>query len=63
MKAPKSVPNSEPVHPAKKAASRPSPIVRSPAEAKREGARLRQDRESLESEPTTAETDIRSSLI
>jgi hypothetical protein len=63
MKAPKSAPDSEPVHPIKKAAPPPSPLVSSPAEAKRESARLRRDRENLESEPTTAETDIHSSLI
>ena len=51
------------VRPAKKAPGSQSPLVSSPAEAKRESARLRRGRASLESAPTTAETDIRSSLI
>jgi hypothetical protein len=63
MKTPKSSPNGGPVRPAKKAAPGQSPLVSSPAEARRVSAGLRRGRESLESAPTTAQTDIRSSLI
>jgi len=43
--------------------SRPqSPLITSPAQAKRESAGLRRGRENLESETTAALTDIRTSL-
>jgi hypothetical protein len=40
-----------------------SPLASSPAKAKREEATLEKGREQLESEPTAAETDIRTTLI
>jgi fructose-bisphosphate aldolase class I len=63
MKTPKSSDSRGTVRPAKKTPRPQSPLVRSPAEAKRESTRLRRGREQLESAPTPAETDIRSSLI
>jgi len=63
MKPPKSANRRENVSPAKPAPRPKSPLVSSPAEAKREGARLRRGRESLASSAATAETDIRTSLI
>ena len=40
-----------------------SPLVNSPAAAVREIANLRRGRERLETTPTTADTDVRTSLI
>jgi hypothetical protein len=39
------------------------PLISSPAMAKREMAKLRRGRDELESEATTADTSVRSSLI
>lgn len=63
MKTPKSPDNRGPVRAAGKTSRPPSPLVRSPAEAKRESARLRRCRESLGSNVTAAERNIRTSLL
>ena len=63
MKTPKSSAGRGTVRSVEKTSRPQSPLVSSAAEAKRESARLRRGRTSLESAPTTAETDIRSSLI
>lgn len=63
MKSPKSVVSREPVRPAKKTPRPQSPLVNSPEKAKEESDGLRRGRERIESAPTLADTDIRSSVI
>ncbi len=63
MATSKSSNNREPVRAAGIDLSRQSPLVSSPAMAKRESAKLRQGREQLKAEPSVAETVVRSSLI